>query len=184
MHTLPTLTTNRLVLRPFKLSDAPEVQCLAGDRDVASTTLRIPHPYKDGLAEEWIGTHAEEFAKREGISLAVVLREGGTLVGAVGLEICKDHSRAELGYWIGKPYWGQGYATEAAKALVDYGFQVICLNRVFAHHLVRNPASGRVMLKIGMRHEGMLRQHTKRWEAFEDVYVYGVLKNEPLSKSQ
>ena len=110
MSTLPnvstprTLTTERLVLRPFTLADAPEVQRLAGDRDVASTTLRIPHPYKEGMAEEWIGTHAEKYASGKGLSLAITLRSPGTLVGAVGLEICKEHSRAELGYWIGKPY--------------------------------------------------------------------------------
>lgn len=184
MKTLPTLITSRLVLRPFTLADALDVQRLAGDRDVASTTLRIPHPYKDGMAEEWIRTHADKFARDEGTSLAVTLRDTGTLMGAVGLEICNEHSKAELGYWIGKPYWGKGFASEAAKALVDYGFQEAGLNRIYAHHIVRNPASGRVMLKIGMRHEGTLRQHTKKWEVFEDVQVYGVLKEDTLAKSQ
>lgn len=184
MNTLPTLTTNRLLLRPFQLSDASDVQRLAGDRDVASTTLRIPHPYKDGMAEEWIGTHADKFTKGEAVSLAMTLRDAGMLVGAVGLEICKEHSRSELGYWIGTPYWGQGYATEAAKALVEHGFQIIGLNRIYAHHIVRNPASGRVMLKIGMRHEGTLRQHTKKWDAFEDVEVYGMLKCDFLNNSE
>lgn len=161
MNSLPILTTNQLVLRPFTLADAQTVQHLAGDRDVASTTLRIPHPYKDGMAEEWIGTHADKCAKGEGISLAVSLRDAGTLVGAVGLEICKEHSRAELGYWIGKPYWGKGFATEAAKALVEYGFQVVGLNRIYAYHVVRNPASGRVMHKIGMHHAVVEFSHPK-----------------------
>lgn len=167
--TLPTLKTSRLVLRPFTLADALDVQRLAGDRHVASTTLRIPHPYQDGIAEEWIGMHTDKFAKDEGISLAVTLLDVRTLIGAVGLEICKAHARAELGCWIGKPYWGKGFASEEAKALVDYGFKVAGLNRIYAHHLVRNPASGRVMLKIGMRHEGTLRQHTKKWA--EGIYV-------------
>lgn len=177
MNTLPTLTTSRLVLRPFTLADALDVQRLAGDREVASTTLRIPHPYQDGMAEEWIGTHADKFAKDEGISLAVTLLDGGRLIGAVGLEICKAHARAELGYWIGKLYWGKGFASEAAKALVDYGFKMAGLNRIYAHHLVRNPASGRVMIRIGMRHEGTLHQHTKKWDQFEDIEVYGLLRH-------
>jgi len=180
MNTLPTLATDRLLLRPFTLADAQEVQRLAGDRDVASTTLRIPYPYKDGMAEEWIGSHTDKCAKGEGVSLAVTLRDAGTLVGAVGLEICKDHLRAELGYWIGKPYWGKGFATEAARALVGYGFEVLGLNRIHAQHLVRNPASGRVMIKIGMRHEGTLRHHTKKWDVFEDVEFYGLLKCDEL----
>ena len=178
MNTLPTLQTERLLLRPFSLADAPEVQRLAGDRDVASTTLRIPHPYKDGMAEEWIGTHAEKFGSGKGISLAITLRTSETLLGAVGLEICREHSRAELGYWIGKPYWRQGFATEAAHALVNHGLHVIGLNRIYAEHLVRNPASGRVMIKIGMRREGTLRQHTKKWDVFEDVEIYGLVKGD------
>lgn len=89
MKALPTLTTARLVLRPFAPSDAPQVQCLAGDREVASTTSRVPHPYKDGMAEEWIGSHAEAFASGKSISLAITLFGAGTLVGAAGLEICE-----------------------------------------------------------------------------------------------
>jgi len=183
MTTLPTLTTERLVLRPFTLADAPEVQRLAGDRDVASTTLRIPHPYKDGMAEEWIGTHTDKCAKGEGVSFAVTLRDAETLMGAVGLDICKDHLRAELGYWIGKPYWCKGFATEAARALVGYGFRVLGLNRIHAQHLVRNPASGRVMIKIGMRCEGTLRQHTKKWEVFEDVEIHGMINTAERERS-
>lgn len=95
MNTLPTLETERLVLRPFMLPDAPEVQRLAGDKDVASTTSRIPHPYKDGMAEKWIDSHAGNFARREGISLAITLRTDGSLVGAVGLIISEENSRAE-----------------------------------------------------------------------------------------
>ena len=85
--------------------------------------------------------------------------------------------RAELGYWIGKPYWGQGYCTEAARATLDFGFEQLGLNRIFAHHFARNPASGRVMQKIGMTREGRLRQHVKKWDAFEDLELYGILKD-------
>lgn len=126
----------------------------------------------------WLGTHAEKCVSGKGISLAITLRTPATLVGAVGLEICREHSRAELGYWIGKPYWGQGFATEAAHALINHGFQMLGLNRIYAEHLVRNPASGRVMVKIGMRREGTLRQHTKKWDVFEDVTIYGLVKGD------
>ncbi len=180
MSALPTLVTDRLLLRPFTLADAPEVQRLAGNREVASTTLRIPHPYKDGMAEEWIGTHAAKFAQGEGISLAISLRATGLLVGAIGLEIFQEHSKSELGYWIGRDFWGQGLATEAARVLVNYGFQVVGLNRIQAQHLTRNPASGKVMAKVGMRHEGTLRDHRKKWGIFEDVEIYGVLAADAL----
>jgi len=175
----PTLQTQRLILRPFTLADAPQVQRLAGDRAVAATTATIPHPYGDGVAEAWIGRHSENFQKGGNIDFAIELREEHTLVGAIGLmAISPEHSRAEMGYWIGKPWWGGGYATEAAGATLTYAFDTLGLNRVFAVHFHGNPASGRVMRKIGMRHEGCLRQHFRKWGELQDEEIYGILKSE------
>jgi RimJ/RimL family protein N-acetyltransferase len=98
------------------------------------------------------------------------------LVGAVGLTVQTQHKRAELGYWIGKPWWGQGYCTEAGCAVLNFAFRTLRLNRVLAYHLSRNPPSGRVMQKLGMRHEGHLRQHAKKWNKFEDVELYALLR--------
>jgi RimJ/RimL family protein N-acetyltransferase len=178
MAQLPELKTERLLLRPFTRADAPEVQRLAGDRDIAATTANIPHPYQDGIAEEWISTHQENFDRGQSLSLAIVRRSDHALLGAIGLGLKREYDRAEMGYWIGKPYWGNGYATEAARAVLGYGFAVLGLNRIFAEHFSRNPASGRVMEKIGMRHEGHLRQHMKKWDVFEDVEVRGILRSE------
>ncbi len=178
MKQRPTIETERLILRPFSLDDAPEVQRLAGEREVAANTLTVPHPYEDGMAEEWISTHQEGFEKGELINLAITRRSDGALVGAIGLVVQPQHQRAELGYWVGKPYWNQGYCTEAARALLGYGFERLGLNRVYSHHFARNPASGRVMQKIGMTHEGRLRQHVKKWDVFEDLVQYGVLRSE------
>lgn len=174
----PTLTTLRLLLRPFSVGDAKSVQRLAGDFAVADTTLVIPHPYQDGMAEEWISTHRPGFEAGELAVFAAVLRETGELVGAVGLSITRRYDRAEIGYWIGRPYWGRGYCTEAATAVMAFGFTNYRLNRVYATHFVRNPASGRVMQKLGMTREGTLRQHAKRWDRFEDFVVYGILRSE------
>ena len=104
--------------------------------------------------------------------------EDGALLGAIGLEINAEMQRAELGYWIGKPYWNHGYCTEAAQAVVRFAFDVLGLRRVFANHFGRNAASGRVMQKAGMRHEGTLRQHTVKWGTIDDMEVYGVLRGE------
>jgi len=100
------------------------------------------------------------------------------LIGAIGLTIDRELDKAELGYWVGKPFWGNGYATEAARLIVDYGFNQLHLNRICAKHFVRNPASGRVMQKIGMVHEGTARQDTIKWGAYEDLHLYGLLKSE------
>jgi len=172
----PSIETERLILRGFRNEDASEVQRLAGDKAVASTTLRIPHPYEDGVAEKWIGTHREEFEQGKLVNFAITSREQGHLIGAIGLTINKEHENAELGYWIGKTYWNNGYCTEAAKAILRYGFEVLGLNRIHAHHFKRNPASGRVLRAIGILYEGGLRQHLKKWDKFEDVEVYGILK--------
>ncbi len=86
--------------------------------------------------------------------------------------------RAELGYWIGEPFWNHGYCTEAARAFLDYAFGAVGLVRVHASHFSRNPASGRVMRKIGMKYEGCRRCHAKKWDKLEDLDLYGILKEE------
>lgn len=173
----PEIRTKRLLLRPFRPEDARAVQHLAGAREIADTTLHIPHPYKDGMAEEWIGTHAGAWERNEMATFAVTTSADG-LVGAVSLRLRPEHARAELGYWIGTPFWGRGYATEAAGALVRFGFETLDLNRIHATHLTRNPASGEVMRKIGMRHEGTLRQHVRKWNQLEDLALYAILRRE------
>ena len=172
---LPTLHTQRLVLRPFRPEDAATVQRLAGHPDIASTTAHIPHPYGDGVAEAWIATHADRLARDESAIFAITLASTGDLLGSIGLEIRREHGRAELGYWIGKPYWNQGYVTEAAREVLRFAFNGLGLRRVFAEHFVRNPASGRVMEKIGMVREGELRRHMIKDGLPEDVLIWGIL---------
>jgi RimJ/RimL family protein N-acetyltransferase len=176
--TAPQLRTERLVLRGFTPTDAPRVRELAGERDIASTTLRVPHPYEDGMAEAWIATHPRLLEEGTSLSLAILLAETDEFLGAVGLEINAENERAELGYWIGKPYWGNGYCTEAAWAVMRHAFEELRLNRIVAHHFARNPASGRVMEKLGMKREGCLRRHIKKWGEFEDEVAYGLLREE------
>jgi len=175
---MPTIKTEHLILRPLVLSDASEVQRLAGDRDIASTIVNIPHPYEDGMAEEWISSHQERFDRGKLVNFAITRRVKGVLIGCVDLTIAKSFERAELGYWIGKPYWNQGYCTEAAQAVLKHAFKVLGLNRIYATYFTRNPASGRVMQKIGMKYEGCLRQHVKKWGRFEDLKSYGILRSE------
>ena len=177
----PLLLTSRLTIRPFTLADAPRVQELAGDHAIADTTLNIPHPYEDGMAEAWIAQSSGQFQRGESAHFAIVLRERNELIGAVGLTFSQPHARAELGYWIGREYWSQGYGTEAAGAVLDYAFMALGLNRVEATHLCRNPSSGRVMQKLGMKREGCSRQYFKKAGAFEDIERYALLRDEYLA---
>ena len=96
------------------------------------------------------------------MSFAAVLREGGTLVGSIALHPNARDDNGEIGYWIGRPYWGQGYATEAAREVVRYGFEELGLHRVHANHLGSNPASGKVLEKVGMTREGTRPEHYKK----------------------
>ena len=175
----PTLRTARLLLRAFRIEDAATVNDLLVDKEIAANTEPIPFPYTIEMAQEWIKPQAKTWQEGRGAVFAICLpdqSEQGTVIGVVGLEIDSSHERAELGYWVGKERWGKGYCTEAAAAVVEFGFEQLGLNRVFAYHLVRNPASGRVMQKLGMTQEGVLKQHAKKWGKFEDVSLFGILR--------
>lgn len=173
---VPTLTTPRLVLNAFTSADAPAVEKLAGDVNVARTTLLIPHPYPRGAARPWVARHATAFKNGDGVVFAIRTRRSNALIGCVSLLVNKDHDHAELGYWLAKRAWNRGYMTEAARACVEFGFQHFGLVRIFAHHFASNPASGRVLEKIGMRREGVLRSHVKKWGVHRDIVQYGRLR--------
>lgn len=175
-----SLRTPRLVLRPFAMSDAPAVAALCADREIAATTLFIPHPYTLADAQRWLATHSAAWASGTGAMFAVTLASDGTLVGAIGLHPNRDHNRAELGYWIGKSFWGRGYATEAARAVTRWGFERLGLERIFAYHFASNPASGRVIEKIGMKREGLVRRHIRKWGEYQDSVQYAILRGEPV----
>lgn len=171
---MTNLTTERLVLRPLGPGDAAPIQRLAGAREVALNTLKIPHPYPDGAAEEFIAACASD----GNVHFAITLREDTQLIGMVSLLMKPENNRAEVGYWIGVPWWGRGYATEAVGAILVHGFEVLGLNRIYAAYFARNVASGRVMQKNGMRHEGTLRQHLRKWDEYVDLEFYGILRSE------
>ncbi len=179
MKKFPVLETDRLLIRGFEQSDALAVQELIDDIDIARTTSHISHPYSLDMAESWIGSHEENLKMGLSIELAITLKQTGELVGAVAIiSIDLENEKAEIGYWIGKKYWNKGYCTEAAKRLVQYCFEELKLNRVYALHFSNNPASGKVMKKIGMKKEGVLRKNIKKWDEFVDTPIYSILREE------
>lgn len=174
MSTQPTLETPRLKLRPYTEADIPELLPLIGTREVAATTLRIAHPYTEQDAKAFL-----ELAKDpDKLWLAITLRSDGRQIGGVGLRVEKQHQHAELGYWLGVPFWGHGYATEAAADILRYGFETLALHRIFASHFKHNQASGRILKKIGMKYEGCHREHLLKWDRFVDSDLYGMLRRE------
>ncbi|HEX5963742.1 MAG TPA: GNAT family N-acetyltransferase [Gemmatimonadales bacterium] len=179
MSATPTLRTPRLLLGPFAPEDAPDLQRMAGAREIADTTVSIPHPYDLDHALGWIGQQRREAVRGRSINLAIRLLPDNPLIGCAGLrDIDYEHSQAELGFWIGLEWWGRGYASEAAAALTRFGFEHLGLNRIYAHHMARNPAAGQVLLHIGMQQEGLLRQRVRKWGVYEDVVLYAILREE------
>lgn len=173
---MPQITTNRLRLRPLELTDAPDIQRLAGDREVASSTENIPHPYEDGMAERWVESSKRKFRRGELVNFAITLKSSGDFIGAIGLRLDSENNEAEVGYWLGKPYWGQGYATEAAVPVIELAFWELDLDRVRAFHFTRNPASGRVLEKVGMSYKGRLNQAQEKWGEQVDLEEYEILR--------
>jgi RimJ/RimL family protein N-acetyltransferase len=184
MNQQPILETERLLLRPLTPDDAATVARLAGSREIAHTTISIPHPYSEDQARGWIAAHTGQSATGKEIVFGVVTREDAQLIGAVGLrEIDTEHSQAELGFWIAVQAWGKGYATEATRQVIRYAFEELKPNRVYAHHMVRNPASGKVLEKLGMKREGLLRQRVRKWGVFEDVVLMAILHDDWRQRS-
>lgn len=177
--TRPTFETQRLILRPFQLTDAKTVQRLAGNKEITSRTGTIPYPYPDGLAESWIERHPEGFAKQASLICAVTLKQTGEIIGCMALEgVSKNHKKGEIAYWMAIDHWGQGYCTEAAHTVVKFAFEQWQLNKITSRHKTTNPASGKVMQKLGMKYEGTLRQEMFKDGEFCDLAVYGLLKSE------
>ena len=179
MKKQPTIRTTRLILRPWKREDAAALQRLAGRHEIADTMISIPHPFTEQYAAKWIASHAAAFARGDALHFAITVARTGSLSGAIELRaINAEHKHAELSCWIGVESWGQGLATEAALAVVRHGFEQLDLNRIVTFHMVRNPASGRALEKIGMKREGLLRQCVRKWGRFDDVVPMAILRDD------
>lgn len=181
MTSVVTVRTERLLLRPFHPADVEAVQRLAGSHDVAAGTF-LPHPMDRQAAQGWVTDREKDEAAGTGVTFAITLAEGGEVIGSIGMELVPAHEQGRLTYWLGRDYWNRGYGTEAVAALVEYGFERLQLHRIYAPHFHTNPASGRVLQKAGMTHEGRLREHYLRFGHRIDVELYGMLRDEYLKR--
>lgn len=147
---IPVLETARLILRAPRLGDAKAIAALANDRQIAENTARIPHPYRPSDAKDWIaGANRNPDEEQYVITLA-----NGALIGACGLEL-REGPVPAIGYWLGQPSWGKGYATEAVRALIDHAFVDLEHEALLASARVTNPASRRVLEKCGFQWTGV-----------------------------
>lgn len=152
----PRIETRRLLLRPPEMADARDIARYAGDYDIAKMTMMIPHPYPLPAAEMWILSHLAGWDKSANRHLIVQTRDcdGREMCGMTGIFRRGADGDWEIGYWIAKPFWGRGFATEAGQALIDYARNELAAAVVTAGHYDDNPASGRVLKKLGFRYTG------------------------------
>lgn len=146
----PVLVTGRLVLRKPHETDAADLASLANNARIAAMLTRMPHPYGLAEAHQFLD-HAA--ARRTGCVYSVTLAATGQFIGCAGLENSRGNG-LEIGYWIGQPFWGKGYATEAAQALVDVAFRNTEIDELRASCRVSNAASRRVIHKCGFQFAG------------------------------
>ena len=181
MKNFRELTTDRLRLRLPAAADVGALVELAGDFRIFDTTANIPHPYRASDAEDFIARAHAEHQAAQGLHLVASELATDELVGYAMLRFDEGLNAAELGYFVGAPYWGRGYATEAARAMVDYAFAELALTRLSACHLARNPESGRVLRKLGFTEEGVQREHSFKYGYGEDLVLSGYLLREWLA---
>lgn len=160
------VSSHPVLLRLFTPADAPRVQLLAADADVAERTASIPHPYAQGAAAAWIASHDADRQRGAQYTYAIASADGAMLVGAIGLRpVADEHDN--IGYWIGRAFWGRGYATAATMAITALAFGYLDCETLTASHLERNPASGRVLEKCGFALlRTVEREHRGRIEIF------------------
>ena len=172
-----SITTQRLILRPFREEDVPAITLQLNDEQVSRSTHSLAYPFTEAAASRWIGGQRRP---EEGGSpvFAVTDRETGEMYGFICLVLEPRDHRGELGYAYGRKHWCKGIGSEACRAVIDYAFTVLGLHKVYARHFVSNPASGRVMQKSGMVYEGTQVSHDFKQDHYEDVASYGIVRPE------
>ena len=178
LDTFPIIETERLILRNFQYADAADVLTFRGDPLVQKYDDPVIHT--EGEAREFMDELQAEFNSQQGISWAVTTKQQDHVIGAFGLHHWDHyHRRAEVGYGLAHAYWGQGFGSEALRAIVRFGFEKLNLNRIYARTIADNYESVQLLERLGFQREGTQRKHS--WEddgSFHDSAIYGLLSHE------
>ena len=176
--TIP-LETDRLVLRAFNIEDAEAMyENWASDPEVTKYLRWLPHKSVEESKNILENVFISGYQDLENMNWGIEVKETKELIGSIGLLTLRDET-ADFGYCIGKKYWGKGFMTEAGKAVLNYAFDTVGFNRVTGYHSVKNPASGMVMRKIGLKYEGFAREkYISALGESHDAYMYGLTKKE------
>lgn len=167
--------TSRLMLKPYQKLDAERYSMLANNVDVQALDFGVSLPFEVINAKRKIEHYIDLWSKGSCYAFAVWHKEEKCLIGGTLLMVYPDHGLGELGYWMGQSYWGKGFATEAASAVIHFAFTELNLQKVFAQHIAENDASGHVLSKVGMSKEGVLRRHWVKEGRRVDLVQYGII---------
>lgn len=175
------IATQRLLLRELEEKDLTDLAQQANNLNISKNLDLVPYPYTQEDARWFVNHCKEEQTKtpRENYELGIVLKEEGKLIGIIGITNIDDFKKkAVFGYWLGEPYWGKGIMSEAARAIVDFGFEKRELERIEAGVYDGNDGSEKILQKLGFKYEGFARKATRSKSTgdFHDAKMYGILK--------
>ena len=172
------VVNNQVHLSEFRSSDKPALVANLNDRDIYERTLRLPFPYTDANADEWLALNTK-ITQQQGQPVNFAIRTGDdSLIGGCGFDgfqIGQSH-RAEIGYWLAKPWWGRGIMSAVVQRVCQHAFEEFWLVKITAHVFTHNPASARVLEKCGFVQEGVLRKQFVKDGKFIDAKLFGLLK--------
>ncbi|MFC7392645.1 GNAT family N-acetyltransferase [Scopulibacillus cellulosilyticus] len=174
------LETKRLVMRSYEKMDAESIFKVVSNREIAATTINIPHPYPRETADWWVNHVRDNIDKGTAYQFGLFKKDNpDEYIGNCGLvSISKEHNNGELGYFIDPGYWNKGYGTEACIKVLEFGFKVLGLERIYGKCMAKNFASKRVMEKSGLNDEGIAKNAVLKWGKYEDVCTLGLIRSD------
>lgn len=184
MKTLEEIYTPQLKLRRMELSDLPSLIKYANNKKIAANIFNISYPYKESDAVFRYNVILQGLENENRYIFAITYKTHNELIGEIGLNIDKEHNRAEVGYWIAEEFWGQGIATEALGAALSFGFKSLKLNKIFATRFLDNVSSEKVLTKNGMIKEAELIEHYKIDGVYKSINQYRLTKKEYFTLHQ
>ena len=175
MNSFPTLSTERLVLSQPTISDVEDVVFhMNSTPEISENTLSLPFPYLEENAHFWFKMAEDGFTNKDAFIFGIREKENLKLIGAIGLHIDLGNNKAEVGYWLGKSFWNNGYVSEALQEVLKFGFEELKLNKIYASHFHHNPASGKVLEKNGFVFEAELKQEILKNGKYLDLFRYAL----------
>lgn len=174
---VPTLVTERLRLRAFRPADALRLERLAAAAEIVAPTL-LPHAYDCSSGEAWIHSQAQHIAAGRLVNWAIETAATDAVIGSAGLVLDREQGHGQFACWLGVEHWGHGYAAEAGRSVLAFGFRELGLRRVWASNFAANESSVRLMERLGLTREGVQRRHVLRLGRQEDVLLWGLLRED------